>query len=154
MFEKSKNSVDNSRDATQMSAGGSGRGAVIGPSVKIVGQISCAEDLLIEGSVEGSISSESHEVVVGVSGTLTADVRAHVVLIEGTVRGDITGLEKVVVCKTGNVLGNIDSPRVTLEDGAKFKGSIEMDPDVPSVAASAASNFKPVSSAPDDAEVE
>ena len=55
MFEKSKNSVDNSRDATPMSAGGSGRGAVIGPSVKIVGQISCAEDLLIEGAVEGMV---------------------------------------------------------------------------------------------------
>ena len=52
------------------------------------------------------------------------------VVIEGTVKGDITGLEKVVVCQSGNVLGNIDAPRVTLEDGAKFKGTIEMDPTV------------------------
>ena len=49
--------------------------------------------------------------------------------IEGIVKGDISGTEKVVISKTGNVLGNIQSPRVTLEDGAKFKGSIEMDPD-------------------------
>ena len=48
---------------------------------------------------------------------------------EGKVEGDISGGEKVIISKTGNVLGNIDAPRVTLEDGAKFKGSIEMDPD-------------------------
>lgn len=50
------------------------------------------------------------------------------VRIEGTVKGDISGVEQVVISKTGNVHGNIQSPRVTLEDGAKFKGSIEMDP--------------------------
>ena len=49
--------------------------------------------------------------------------------IEGTVTGDICGSENVIIANTGNVLGNIDSPRVSLEDGAKFKGSITMDPD-------------------------
>ncbi|MDE0840745.1 MAG: polymer-forming cytoskeletal protein [Porticoccaceae bacterium] len=153
MFEKNKNSVDNGREGNQAAAGGS-RPAVIGPSVKIIGQISCAEDLLVEGSVEGSISSELHEVLIGVTGTLKADVRAHVVMVEGTVRGDITGLEKVVVCKTGNVLGNIDSPRVTLEDGAKFKGSIEMDPDVPAATLMAAKAFKSVPLPKEDVKAE
>jgi cytoskeletal protein CcmA (bactofilin family) len=110
------------------SASSLGVKAMIGPGVKIEGQIVSDEDLIIEGKVDGSISAKSHEVVVGKSGVLKANIKAKVVKIEGAVTGDISGIEKVVIANTGNVLGNIDSPRVTLEDGAKFKGSIEMDP--------------------------
>ena len=112
--------------------------AVIGSTVKVVGEITSNENIQIDGNIEGSINSEEHEVFVSSGGNLLADVRAHVVVIEGTVKGDITGLEKVVVCQSGNVMGNIDAPRVTLEDGAKFKGNIEMDPTVPPV-----SNVRP-----------
>lgn len=101
---------------------------MIGPSVKIEGKITSDESLLIEGQVDGSIVANSSEVVVGKSGVLTANISAKIVKIEGKVKGDIAGGENVVIAKTGNVLGNIESPRVTLEDGAKFKGSIEMDP--------------------------
>ena len=73
-------------------------------------------------------SAPEHEVTVGVSGDLAADISAKVVRVEGKVKGNISGSEKVIISKRGNVLGNIDAPRVTLEDGAKFKGSIEMDP--------------------------
>lgn len=107
----------------------SGVSAMIGPDVKIEGQIASDENLVIEGKVNGSISAKNHEVTVGKSGNLKANISAKVIHIEGTVKGDISGSEKVVIAKTGNVLGNIQSPRVTLEDGAKFKGSIEMDPD-------------------------
>ncbi|MCB1844788.1 MAG: polymer-forming cytoskeletal protein, partial [Halioglobus sp.] len=65
---------------------------------------------------------------VGESGRVTADITARVVKIEGEVTGDITGSEKVVIARSGNVRGNIVAPRVTLEDGAIFKGSIDMDP--------------------------
>lgn len=102
--------------------------AMIGPGVKIEGQINSDEDLIVEGKFDGSISAKSHEVVVGKSGVLKANIVAKVVKVEGSVTGDISGIEKVVISNTGNVLGNIESPRVTLEDGAKFKGSIEMDP--------------------------
>jgi cytoskeletal protein CcmA (bactofilin family) len=57
-----------------------------------------------------------------------ANLTANVVRIDGEVNGDIVGVEKVVITKTGKVQGNIVGPRVTLEDGAKFKGSIDMDP--------------------------
>ena len=107
----------------------SGVSAMIGPDVKIEGQIASDENLVIEGKVNGSIAAKNHEVTVGKSGNLKANISAKVIHIEGTVKGDISGSEKVVISKTGNVLGNIQSPRVTLEDGAKFKGSIEMDPD-------------------------
>jgi cytoskeletal protein CcmA (bactofilin family) len=106
----------------------SGGRAMIGPTVVIEGKVVSGEDLLVEGSVSGSISAKGHEVTVGAAGKLNADIAAKVVRVEGTVKGDISGVEKVIISKTGNVLGNIDAPRVTLEDGAKFKGSIEMDP--------------------------
>ena len=59
---------------------------------------------------------------------MTADINAKVVKIDGEVMGDITSNEKVVISKSGNVRGNIVAPRVTLEEGAIFKGSIDMDP--------------------------
>ena len=65
---------------------------------------------------------------MGQSGKVNANVTAKTIKIEGEVKGDIKGNEKVVVSKSGNVRGNIIAPRVTLEDGAKFKGSIDMDP--------------------------
>jgi cytoskeletal protein CcmA (bactofilin family) len=102
--------------------------AMIGPTIKIKGDISGDENLTIEGNVEGSVVLASHEVCIGQSGHVNADVTAKIIKIEGEVKGDITGNEKVVVSKTGNVRGNIVAPRVTLEDGAKFKGSIDMDP--------------------------
>ena len=109
---------------------------MIGPTVVIEGKIVSGEDLLIEGNVSGSISAKGHEVTVGSVGKLKADISAKIVRVEGSVQGDISGVEKVIISKTGNVLGNIDAPRVTLEDGAKFKGSIEMDPGETAVAES------------------
>jgi len=104
---------------------------MIGPTVVIEGKIVSGEDLIIEGNVSGSITAKGNEITVGSAGKCNADISAKVVRIEGSVQGDISGVEKVIISKTGNVLGNIDAPRVTLEDGAKFKGSIEMDPGEP-----------------------
>jgi cytoskeletal protein CcmA (bactofilin family) len=101
---------------------------MIGPSITIKGEVSGEEDLLIQGRVEGTIQLGSNEVAVGESGQVSADIRARVAKIDGEVTGDITANEKVVISKSGNVRGNIVSPRVTLEDGAIFKGSIDMDP--------------------------
>ncbi|MCB1676617.1 MAG: polymer-forming cytoskeletal protein [Halioglobus sp.] len=102
--------------------------AMIGPSIYIKGTVSGDEDLLVQGRVEGTIELSTHEVSVGQSGRVAADIKANVVRIEGEVTGDITGQEKVVISRSGTVRGNIVAPRVTLEDGAIFKGSIDMDP--------------------------
>ena len=102
--------------------------AMIGQSIVIKGTITGNENLVIDGTVEGSISLPDNDVTVGDSGKVTADLSAKSVKVEGQVTGDIAGSEKVVISKTGRVRGNIVAPRVTLEDGAKFKGSIDMDP--------------------------
>lgn len=101
---------------------------MIGPSIEIKGTVSGDEDLVVQGKVEGTIDLGSHQVTVGQSGRVTADIKAQVVNIDGEVAGDLTGGEKVVISKSGRVRGNIVAPRVTLEDGAIFKGSIDMDP--------------------------
>mgnify|MGYP000601289758 FL=1 len=101
---------------------------MIGPSIKIKGEVSGDEDLLIQGQVEGTVSLKNNEVIVGESGQVSADILAKTIKIDGKVTGDITGTENVVISKLGNVRGNIIAPRVLLEDGAKFKGSIDMDP--------------------------
>lgn len=101
---------------------------MIGPTIRIKGEVSGEENLLIEGKVDGTVSLRGKDLTVGSSGTVNADVSATVVKIDGEVKGDITGEEKVIISNTGKVQGNIVAPRVTLEDGAKFKGSIDMDP--------------------------
>lgn len=101
---------------------------MIGPSIEIKGTVTGDEDLLIQGKVEGSIDLGAHEVTVGESGKVNADITARTVRIDGEVAGDVRGNEKVLISKTGNVRGNIIAPRMTLEDGAIFKGSIDMDP--------------------------
>lgn len=101
---------------------------MIGPSITIKGEISGEEDLLIQGKVEGTINLNDHQVSIGESGQVSADIQARVAKIDGEVTGDITANEMVVISKSGNVRGNIIAPRVTLEDGAIFKGSIDMDP--------------------------
>ena len=102
--------------------------AVIGQTIKIKGTIEGDENLIIEGQVEGSVDLAQHDLTVGGSGDVKANLIAKTIKIDGKVNGDIKGKEKVIVSKSGNVTGNIIAPRVTLEDGAKFKGSIDMDP--------------------------
>lgn len=113
---------------------------MIGASIVIKGTVSGDEDLLIHGKVEGTIDLSAHEVTVGESGQVSADVTARIVKIDGEVSGDVTGKEKVIISSSGNVRGNITAPRVTLEDGGMFKGSIDMNP--------ADSGAKPASIAP------
>ena len=110
--------------------------AMIGTGIQINGDISGDENLVIDGKVEGSVKLNSNEVAVGQGGRVKANVSARVVRIEGRVDGDITGGERVIIAKSGNVRGNIKAPRVLLEDGAVFKGSIDMDPEKTAPAAS------------------
>ena len=102
--------------------------ALIGASLKIKGDITGDENLVIEGQVEGKVDLSNHDLTIGASGTVNANLSAKTVHINGAVNGDIDGAELVTVSKSGRVFGNIVSPRVTLEDGAQFKGSIDMSP--------------------------
>lgn len=100
----------------------------VGASIKIKGDVTGDEDLIIMGYVEGTISLKGHNVTISKSGKVRANINAKQIIVEGELEGDMNGDEKVVIRETGNVHGNIISPRVTLEDGALFKGSIEMEP--------------------------
>lgn len=113
---------------SSQAAATSSRAAVIGPRIRIKGDVSGDENLVIEGRVDGKVSLGEYRVDVGPAGQVHADIEAKVVKVDGEVKGDITGSEKVIISRSGNVRGNIKAPRMTLEDGAKFKGSIDMDP--------------------------
>ena len=106
----------------------SSRLATLGPSITINGKLSGDEDLLIEGHVEGEISLKQNSVTVGRSGVVKADVYSKNICIEGEVHGNLFGDDQVVIRQSGKVFGNLTAPRVTLEDGAKFRGTIDMEP--------------------------
>ncbi len=104
--------------------------AVIGPSIQINGDLSGEEDLVIQGKVHGTIQLKEKSLTVGSQGQVNANVLAHTIIVEGQVNGDLYGSERVSIRKTGNVHGNIISPKVSLEEGCRFKGSIDMDQEV------------------------
>jgi cytoskeletal protein CcmA (bactofilin family) len=104
-----------------------GSTATIGPSIFIKGDLSGEEDLVIQGHVEGTINLKQNNLTIGQDGRVNANIHAHTITVEGTLKGDVFGEDKVIIKKTGNVNGNVTAPRVSLEDGAKFKGSMDMD---------------------------
>jgi len=105
----------------------SGGAATIGPSIKIKGDVSGDEDLLIQGQVEGKVKLGKHNVTIGSDGHVKADVHGRTVVVEGQVEGDLRAKEQIILRHTARVEGSIAAPRVTLEDGAVFRGGIEMD---------------------------
>ena len=113
--------------------------AVIGSSISIKGDLTGEEDLAIEGKLEGKIELRRHSVTVGKSGRIKGDIYAKLITVEGTVEGNLYGEEQLIVRQSGNVRGNIVSPRVVLEDGSNFKGSIDMSPKEKSAGATAPS---------------
>ncbi len=100
--------------------------ASIGPSIHFKGELTGEEGLIIDGKVEGTIDLKGNQLIIGSNGEIKADVFAQTIVVHGSLTGELHGKEKVHISKTGKVNGNIFSPRVSLEDGAKFKGSIDM----------------------------
>jgi len=99
----------------------------IGQSVQIKGELTGNEDLTIEGVVDGKILVKDHSLTIGANGRISAEVHAKTVVIVGTINGNITADDKVEIAPSGTVNGDIRAPRVSISDGAKFKGSIDMD---------------------------
>jgi cytoskeletal protein CcmA (bactofilin family) len=85
------------------------------------------EDLVIQGRVEGKVELKQNSVTIGKSGHAKADIYGKLITVEGEVEGNLFALEQVVVRSSGNLRGDISAPRVTIEDGARFKGSIDME---------------------------
>ncbi|MBV8203197.1 MAG: polymer-forming cytoskeletal protein [Acidobacteria bacterium] len=101
--------------------------ATIGPSIFIKGDLSGDEDLVIEGRVEGKIDLKQHNVTIGKNGRVRADVFGDTVMVEGEVDGNLFAQQQAILRQSGAVRGNITAPRVMLEDGSRFRGSIDME---------------------------
>ncbi len=102
----------------------------IGRSTRIVGRLSGDGDLVVEGRIEGEVSLKGH-LQVAAGGAVTAPVDASELTVEGTVDGDVEARGDVVVRSTGTLRGAIRAPRVGLDEGARFRGRIEMDVELP-----------------------
>ncbi len=99
---------------------------ILGRTVIMKGQLSGNGDLLIEGQFEGNIALEDHTLTVGPDGQVKAEVHARQVVIQGAVTGNISARDKIEIRRTGHVLGDLRAAGVAIEDGAYFKGSIEI----------------------------
>ncbi|HBY62118.1 MAG TPA: polymer-forming cytoskeletal protein [Solibacterales bacterium] len=100
--------------------------AVIGPSVAIRGDITSSEDLVINGHVEGIIQVDEHRLSVGPRGKVKAQIAAREVLIQGIVEGDIEARDKITIRADGSLVGDVRVAGIVIEDGAYFKGSIDI----------------------------
>ena len=110
-----------------MAAERAGERAVIGASITIRGDVTGEEDLVIQGRIEGKVDLAQHNVTVGTNGRIKANVAGRTVTVEGQVEGDLRAEEHIALRKTAKVRGNLAAPRVTIEDGASFLGSIDME---------------------------
>jgi cytoskeletal protein CcmA (bactofilin family) len=99
---------------------------LLGRSVVFKGDLSGSEDLIIAGQFEGTLNVQGHCVTVGPEGKVKADLQAARVVIHGSVHGNISVRERVEIHKTGHVVGDLLAPGISIEDGAYFKGKIEI----------------------------
>jgi len=90
------------------------------------GELSGKEDLTLEGQFEGTIDVPENTVTVGAQGQVKSEIRARHVVVHGSVSGKIAAREKIDIRRTGNVIGDLVAAGVAIEDGAYFKGSIEI----------------------------
>jgi cytoskeletal protein CcmA (bactofilin family) len=120
--------------------------ARLGASLHVKGEITGSEDLLVDGSVEGLIQLDERKLTVGATAKLTADIIAREVVVYGSVKGNLRAKDRIEIKKDGSVNGDLTTARIMIEDGAYFKGSIEIDKSAEKD--SAGSAFAKSSSAP------
>ena len=103
-----------------------GGAAIIGKSVVLKGQIYGREDLTIDGEVEGTVELQEHRLTIGPNGKVVATIKAREIVVLGTVHGNVEAREKIDIRKEAKVVGDIRTARIVIEDGAYFKGSIDI----------------------------
>jgi cytoskeletal protein CcmA (bactofilin family) len=101
--------------------------SVIGKTLTFRGELTANEDLMIQGHVEGSITHTASHLAIGANGDVKANIEARRVIIQGRLVGDVHASESIVIEASANVQGNMFAPKVSLKDGAKFRGHIEME---------------------------
>ena len=101
--------------------------ACLGAGLTLKGELSGNEDVIIEGRVEGKVTLKGHSVIIEKSGRVEADIFASNIRVSGEVHGDLHGTAQIVLLETGRVEGNIHAKSVTIETGAQFRGSVDME---------------------------
>ena len=117
--------------------------AVIGPSMNIRGEIRTQEELFVDGEVEGVLESQSL-LTVGPNGKVKANIKAREVVVFGTVRGNVDAAEKIAIRDHGKVIGDIKTCGISIDDGAYFKGSIDISRPEPTAATKPVNSDAPV----------
>ncbi len=93
--------------------------------MKIKGEISAREELMVDGEVEGALESQS-AITVGPNGKVRANIKAREVVVFGSVRGNVDASEKIAIRDKGSLVGDIKTAGISIDDGAYFKGSIDI----------------------------
>ena len=120
--------------------------AVLGKSVIVKGQILSREDLTIDGEVEGTIEMQEHRLTIGQNGKVRASVKAREIIVLGTLHGNVETGDRIDIRKEAKLVGDIRTARIVIEDGAYFKGNVDIvraEVPKPAAAASAASAPRP-----------
>ena len=103
-----------------------GNAATLGKAVKVVGQIFSREDLYVDGEVEGTVEALEHKLTIGPNGNVRATVKAREVVALGAIHGNVEATDKIEIRKDAKLTGDIRTARIIIEDGAYFKGSIDI----------------------------
>jgi len=137
--------VEAKKEATTLSSMPAGRmepessrggSATIGKAVKIAGQIYSREDLYVDGDVEGTIELMEHKLTVGPNGKVHAGIKAREVVALGVIQGNVEASDRIEIRKDAKLVGDIKTARIIIEDGAYFKGSIDIVKSEPKAAPS------------------
>jgi cytoskeletal protein CcmA (bactofilin family) len=99
----------------------------LGPSLEIKGRISGEEDLQVDGKVEGPINMQGQKLIAGPSSQLHSEITAREIIVYGKVHGNVRAQDRVEIKRDGSVIGDITTTRISIEEGAYFKGRIEIE---------------------------
>ncbi len=121
-----------------------GGSAALGKNVTVKGQIFAREDLTIDGEVEGTVECHEHRLTIGPNARVQAGLKAREIIIQGSIHGNVDATDKIDIKKEAKLVGDIKTSRIVIEDGAYFKGSIDISKPNPN----AAKGTPAVSSAP------
>ena len=105
--------------------------SLIGESVVIKGELSCSEDLYIDGQVEGTIDPKGTRLTIGPNGSVKANVNACAVIVQGKLEGTIHASDRVDLKQSAIVVGDITTQRISIEEGAHLKGSVNIQKEAP-----------------------
>ncbi len=133
-FEPAPRPATNGTAGSQASA--AGEQATIGKSLVIKGEVTGSESLYIDGKIEGTINLSGNRVTVGRNGQVSANITAREIVVLGKVRGNMVASDRVDIRSEGSLTGDVAAQRISIEDGAFFKGGIDIrKPDAPAAAA-------------------